>query len=231
MSYIKKLLASLKYIIITYILLYTVIIISCIIYKLIINKSINTFIHNTLPYITIITLTIIIIYLYKNNKRKESRNNYKIIPVFISIGISISCLLNMIIFKIFPPVTISKSLSLPLLVISSCLIGPIYEEILYRYIFLNSLKKFNSSIKAIIINSIIFSLMHFNIKEIFFAFFLSLIINIIYQKYNNILYPIVIHQSANITSLFLIEYNSQIFLLSIICILISFEITRNSNKY
>ena len=38
-----------------------------------------------------------------------------------------------------------------ILLISSGIIGPIYEEILFRYILLNRLKKFNSTTKSIII--------------------------------------------------------------------------------
>ena len=229
MNYLKKLIISSKEIIITYIIEYLVIIISCIIYKLSFNKDLNIFINNTLPIISIISLIIITIYLYIYNKRKESNINYKYIPVLISIGISQSCLLNMIIFKIFPSTKINNNISLSILIMSSGLIGPLYEEILFRYINLHKLKKFNSNNFSILLNSIIFSLIHFNLKKIFFAFFLSLTINIIYHKHNNIIYPIIIHTSANIISLFLYEYNHTIFLLSIICILINYEIIKIIN--
>ena len=136
----------------------------------------------------------------------------------------------MIIFKIFPSTKINNNISLPILFISSGLIGPIYEEILFRYIFLYKLKKFNHPLLSILLNSLLFSLIHLNLKEIIFAFFLSIVINIIYHKHTNIIYPIIIHSSANIISLFLIEYNQIIMLLSIICLFINYQIIKGTNK-
>ena len=228
MNYIKKLLISSKEIIITYLLEYIILIISCLIYYILINKELTTFINNNLSYISIISLIIITTYIYNKNKIKESNINYKLLFPVISIGISISCFLNMIIFKIYPPINNVNNISF-ILIISSGLLGPIYEEILFRYINLNKLKEFNTPIKSILINSLIFALIHFNIKEIIFAFFLSLTINYIYHKKNNIIYPIIIHQSANIISLFLSSYNRTILILSIICFLINIEIIKEFN--
>ena len=226
MKYLKRILISAKEIIITYIIEYLIIILSCLFYTLLINKDLTSFINNILPFITIISLLLITIYLYKNNIREENNIKYNYIPIIISIGISLSCLLNMFIFKIYPPKEPTTNISI-LIIISTCLVGPIYEEILFRYIFLNRLKKYNTPLKAVLINSFIFALIHLNFKEIIFAFFLSLIINIIYQKYNNIIYPIILHSSANIISLFLLEYNNTIIILSLICLLINYEIIRN----
>ena len=226
MTYLKKIIYSLREIIISYLLEYLIIIIFCIIYKTFISNNLKYFINNHLQYISIISLIIITSYLYKQNKRKESKIVFKYIPLFISIGISISCFLNMIIFKVFTPIESTNNVSIPLIIISSGIIGPIYEEILFRYINLHNLKKFNSPTKSIIINCIIFSIIHFNIKEIIFAFILSFIINLIYKKFNNILYPIIIHSSTNIISLFLIEFNQSILLLSLISIMINYEIIR-----
>ena len=228
MSYIKKIINLLKEIIVSHLFMYLIIFISCILYKIFINNNLKYFINNQLQYISILSIIIITSYLYKHNKRKESKLIFKNIPLYISIGISLSCFLNMIIFKIFPPTIKTNNISI-IFIISSCLIGPLYEEILFRYIFLNKLKTITTPLKTIIINSIIFSIIHLNIKEIIFSFPLSIIICIIYQKNNNIKSPIIIHSAANIISIFLKEYNTEILLLSIICLLINREIIKNIN--
>lgn len=224
MDYTNKLVNSLKIIIITYLLQYIIIIISCLLYIIISKNDLKNFINTTLPLLLIIYLTLITLYLTKRNKIAEAKINYKIIPLLISIGISTSCLLNMIIFKIFNIPKKNNNIYFPILLISSCIIGPIYEEIIFRYIHLKKLKKFNNLSISILINSIIFAIIHLSISKIIFAFFLSIIINIIYKKYNNIVYPILIHSSANFISLFLKEYSKSILYLSIICLLINIYI-------
>ena len=117
--------------------------------------------------------------------------------------------------------TITSNLSNLFLLISSGIIGPIYEEVLFRYIFLNKLKQFNTTKKAIIINSLIFALIHINPIKICYAFILGLILNITYKKYKNIKAPIIIHISANIIVLFISTFNIYILVLSFIILLIN----------
>ena len=230
MKYLKKLLFSLKEIIITYILQYILIIISCLLIKIITKKNISYIINNYIPYIMIIFTLFLTIYLYKKNKRTEPKIITTYIIPYISIGISISCLLNMLIFKYLIITPTHSTINILVLIISSGLIGPIYEEILFRYILLNKLKNFNNPKLAILINSLIFALIHFNIPKIIYAFLLGLIINITYHKRKNILYPIIIHSSANITAIFLNNYNHNILLLSLICLIINFYIIIKKQK-
>ena len=220
MNYLIKLILSLKEIIITYILQYLIIIISCMIYLKISSKSIAYFINNYCTYILIITYIIFIIYLYKKNKIKEKKTNYKKVFIYISLGISLSCILNMIIFMFYKP-TITNKIPPLLLLISSGIIGPIYEEILFRYVFYNKIRKLNSANHAILLNTLIFALIHLTIRKITFTFLLGLIINIVYEKNKNITYPIIIHMSANIISLLLYNYEKGILVLAIFLFLIS----------
>ena len=127
----------------------------------------------------------------------------------------------MIIFLIHKQPQVTTNIPLIILLISSGIIGPIYEEILFRYILLNRLKTFNSTTKSIILNSIIFALIHINPIKICYAFILGLILNLTYQKYNNIIAPILIHASANIISLFLTEFNIYILILSTMSLIIT----------
>ena len=127
----------------------------------------------------------------------------------------------MLIFLIFKPSPIVITIPLYISIISTGIIGPILEEVLFRYILLNNLKKFNTSKKSIIIATLIFAIVHGSIIKIIYAFILGLILNIIYHKYNNIKANILIHISANIIAIFLSSFNIYILILSIIGLIVS----------
>ena len=235
MSYLKKIILSAKELIITYILSYIIIIISCLLYHIFTKGNLEHFINTICSYILIIYYIIIIYYLYQKNKQKEPHLSKKSYFPLIYLGISVATFLNMIIFKLNPPTESKSQISVLTAFVSSGIIGPIYEELTFRYIFLNKLKSFNSSKKAILINSIIFALIHLSPVKIIYAFILGLTINIAYEKYKNILAPILIHIFANSIVLLLNEYNTYIFFLSIIGLLLSIKLNniniQNKNTY
>ena len=225
----KKIIISMKEIFITYILNFILIIVSALIYNALGHSNIDNFINNYLLYILVIYYLIVIIYLYKKNKLQEKNfSKHKIFPL-ISLGISLSVLLNMIIFKINPPQTVN-AISIPMAIMTTGIIGPIYEEILFRYLLYNRLKRSYKYKKALLITTIIFALTHLNPIKILYAFILGLTFNYIYEKENNILAPILIHTSANIMSIFLYEYNTYLLLLSIIFLLISIKLISKNKK-
>ena len=215
MSYLKKILTSSKEIIITYLLSYFIILISCLIYTCLGHQDLTKFINTYCIYILLTYYLLTILYLFKKNYIKEKKLSIKKYFSLISIGISIACFMNMLIYKIIPPQETS-TIALPIAFLSSGLIGPIYEEILFRYLFFNRLKKYFSKKKAILITTLIFALIHLSSIKIIYAFFLGLILTISYEKYQTILAPVLIHIFANSIVLFLNEYNTYILLLSII---------------
>ena len=224
----KYILKSSKEIITTYILNYIIIVITALIYNYLGYNNLEYFITNILPIILITFYILTIFYLYKKNYIKEkSLSTKEYFPLSI-LGISIATLLNMIIFKLIPP-TITSFLPIIVSVISTGIIGPIYEEILFRYILYNRLKNKYSIKKSILITTIIFSLIHLSPIKIIYAFILGLIINISYERHNNILAPILIHISANTIVIFLYEYNTYILLLSIICLMLSIKLNKLKN--
>lgn len=224
MSYLKKLIKSLKVVFITTFLSYFIIIIAGIIYYQLGYQDIDKFINTCAPYVILIYSLLTIIFLLKKYPRKEPTIKKKQYFPLIALGISLAITLNMIIFKIIPPTSTTTNIPLILSIITSGLIGPIYEEVIFRYVFLNKLKTFNSPKVAILINSIIFALIHLTLIKMIYAFILGIILNLSYHKTSNILAPILIHISANIIVLFLHEYNTYIFLLSIISLLLSIKI-------
>ncbi|MGL4989833.1 MAG: lysostaphin resistance A-like protein [Sarcina sp.] len=85
----------------------------------------------------------------------------------------------------------------------TCIYAPFIEEFLYRGLILNGmLKKYNPLI-AIFISSFLFGFMHFNFFQSLNAFFISLIIGIIYLKTKSIYLCIFLHFCNNILALFL----------------------------
>lgn len=228
MLYLKKIIKSLKEIIIINILQYILIIISSLIYIITGHKKLNEFLNSYCSFILILFYIITIIYLYKKNKRKEIKLNKKYYLPLISLGISIACLLNMMIFLLTKP-TITNKINLQILFISSGIIGPIYEEILFRYILLNRLKKFNTQKKSIIISTIMFSILHLSPIKIIYAFIIGIVLAIIYQKTNNIISSIIIHISANIISLLLNQYNLYILTLSVLNLLLLWHISKTKH--
>ena len=222
MKYIIK---STKEIIITYILNYLIIIITALIYNSLGYNNLEYFVSSILPIILIIFYILTIIYLYKKNYIKEKTLSKKECFPLSILGISIATFLNMIIFKFFPPLP-TTSLPIIISIISTGIIGPIYEEILFRYILYNRLKNKYPIKKSIIITTTIFALSHLTPIKIVYAFILGLIMNISYERHKNILAPILIHISANTIVVFLYEYNTYILLLSIICLILSIKLNK-----
>ena len=221
----KYILKSLKEIFITYIINFLIIIISGLIYNLLGYNNLEYFINSILPIILIIFYILTIIYLYKRNYIKEkSLSKKEYFPLSI-LGISIATILNMIIFRLFPP-TSTTSLPIIISIISTGIIGPIYEEILFRYILYNRLKKKYSIKKSCFLTTSIFALIHLSPIKIIYAFLLGLTMNILYERHRSILAHILIHVCANTIVILLYEYNTYILLLSIICLMLSIKLNK-----
>lgn len=176
--------------------------------------------------ITIIPLTI---YLYKKNYQKESKINYQKLLSMIPLGIGISLFYNMLTINLKQSVPL-MDLSLPVLIIYTAIIGPIYEEIVFRYVSLTKAKEMYTNKTAIILITTIFALMHSGIINIIYAFIIGLILALIYQKYKNIIYPIIIHISANFTSIFIKGYNTYLLIISIILLIVSIYLIKKQNS-
>lgn len=124
---------------------------------------------------------------------------------------------------VFEPV---ENINIMLVIISSGIIGPIFEEILFRYFLLNNLNKFNSPIISIVLSGIIFGLFHNNLITAIYATILGIINAYLYVRKNNLLIPILVHISANIMTQLLIGYNLLIFILGCVLFLLSILIIK-----
>lgn len=221
MIYIKNLFISLKEIIFIMLFQYFILISTILIFGF--NKSI------IIGSIILMIFEIIYI-LYKSKDIKYSFINNRYFP-YILLGISITIIYNMTIFKYGIKFNVNNNIPFLIGFISSSIIGPLFEEILFRYSLIDKLLKFNSKKVSIILGGLIFGLCHNNIVTIIYAIIIGLINSYIYIERKDIIIPMVIHMSANAFSFFLFNYNPIILCLGIILLLISILNIRKTILY
>ena len=132
-----------------------------------------------------------------------------------------ACLNHPNIIKIFDYGEIDN---LPFIVniLASGIIGPIFEEVLFRISFINKLEKITSSkLLIIFVSSFIFAISHSNLFSIIIASILGVINSYIFIKRKDAIKICLVHIFINITSSFLYCYNSYILILGIALLIIS----------
>lgn len=86
--------------------------------------------------------------------------------------------------------------SLILMYFYACLLGPVLEELLYRGVILQGMRKYNERF-AIVLSSLIFGLMHQNYQQFILAFMLGLVLAAADLKSGSIIPSIVMHIIVN----------------------------------
>lgn len=79
------------------------------------------------------------------------------------------------------------------------IVAPIYEEIVFRKILLNKLRRFGD-VPAILMTGIAFGLFHFNLLQFFYAAVLGFLFAYITIRTNKIIYAIILHMMINFMS-------------------------------
>ena len=142
------------------------------------------------------------------------------------IGVFSATFMNMLLFKVGGSGT-SSNMSLWLVILSTGFIGPIMEELLFRYIYLNKLLKFNDENTSIMISTFVFAILHGTLYNMIYAFVLGLILSKIYLKYKNITASMLVHISANLIVIFLTSFDIYLLIISLIGLIISYQIEQN----
>ena len=83
-------------------------------------------------------------------------------------------------------------------ILTVALIAPVLEEIIFRGVILKGLLVRYSSLKAIVVSSLLFGLVHLNPWQFVSAFGMGIIGGWIFWKTNNLILPIIIHISNNL---------------------------------
>lgn len=83
-----------------------------------------------------------------------------------------------------------------LIILVVVIIGPIFEELIFRKIYIDAIGKYNSRL-AIFISGASFALFHGNITQAIYTFGAGLLLAWVYTKTKKIIYPIMIHMLLN----------------------------------
>ena len=200
------------------------------------KENLNSFINSKLLLITIIGFIIFlpIFYLMYKKYKKERISGYFLES--ISLGISISLIFNILVYNLNNILSFTDryNRTLPFIVLIICtgILGPILEEILFRGIIYNKLKEFNSNMRSIILCSLIFAIFHFDIVNSIYAFGVSFMLIYLYEKYNTLIAPILMHVFLNITMLIAIELGIlSLTFVSVLLLIVSIVILLIIEKY
>lgn len=118
------------------------------------------------------------------------------------------------------------TLGMVLMIIYTCIIAPITEELFYRGMLLKTFSKVNQRF-AIIASSVFFGLAHGNIRQFMLAFLLGIFLSHITVKHNSLLPSIIVHIFVNSLSTIINELsaldlgNNALMVINIIYVLIA----------
>ncbi|MBS7254032.1 CPBP family intramembrane glutamic endopeptidase [Flavobacterium branchiicola] len=136
------------------------------------------------------------------NFRKRAKFRYNIYPInlnFLLFTILIVWIMEtlfiMPINRFFFP--ISGFGLKPYFILSSIIIAPFFEELMFRSILLQSLLTKYSQRKSILISACLFGLIHVQPVQIIFATITGIIFGIVYAKSKNVTYTIILHSFTN----------------------------------
>ena len=94
--------------------------------------------------------------------------------------------------------------SLALNLFTIAVLPALLEEMIYRGYILRTLRPYGNMF-AVVVSSVLFSLMHGNLRQIPFAFMVGMVLGLLYVSTNNIWLPVAVHFANNAISV-LMEY-------------------------
>lgn len=103
-----------------------------------------------------------------------------------------------------PQTMVATPTSLALNLFTMAVLPALLEEMIYRGYILRTLRPYGNFF-AVVVSSLLFSLMHGNLRQIPFAFIVGMVLGLLYVCTNNIWLPITVHFANNAISV-LMEY-------------------------
>lgn len=201
-------------------------------------ENLSVFFNNNGIWIAVLTFLMLIPLFKKKCKFNKLKTDIKNIIWLVLIGISFAVTYNLILWHLNFTDIFGTNNKLLITLITSGLIGPIMEELIFRNIVYEKLKGNYKRTFAVILTGLLFGIFHGNIIQFIYVFLFNFIFIFVYEKYDSIYAPIIVHMSANFgVQLFLKFINYQniyigIFslVISVILFLISSELTLNNKK-
>lgn len=100
-----------------------------------------------------------------------------------------------------------SSLNFSILILSTCFLTPIMEELLFRGVIFERLRKCNISfLISMLISSIIFAILHGTITHFIPTFILGMFFCTLYEYTGTLIYSIIAHAAYNFSTLFLSRF-------------------------
>ncbi len=88
------------------------------------------------------------------------------------------------------------------------IIGPIFEELLFRGLIFGELRKVTKVRSALFIQAVLFGAFHMNVIQGSYAFVIGLLLGFVYYRSNSIIAPIIVHMTINTSSVILTQFVS-----------------------
>lgn len=143
--------------------------------------------------------------------KKEVSSSFILSGAFASIGVGI---ISSIIFLIYSMIFNSQGIDIPspdfsipkdgvylvLFFAYTCIIAPVFEEIIFRGFILNNMRRFGN-ITAILVTSVFFSMFHFNLVQLVNPILMGIILSFIAIRSESIISCIIVHMFNNIMAM------------------------------
>ena len=136
--------------------------------------------------------------------QKDEKPLYILLTVLLAVALAM--FLNMLFYKTgfstssetFEE-TAARQLSLPvgLGVFVYGIITPITEEIVYRGVVYNRVRRYFNLPMALIFSSLLFGIAHGNRVQLVYGFLMGVVIGYIYERFGSFIYPVIFHCAAN----------------------------------
>lgn len=159
------------------------------------------------------SLTAILIYtLLREDIRLEKKQypqpistivGWSILGVFLAwFGQGIAVLIEMQVFDIKPgsentELIVSLTKMNPLFLLLPAIIGPIVEELVFRYVIFNGLRRKMNVAAAAVLSALIFGLFHLEFVHLLIYFVMGLVLTFVYIQTKRIIVPIIVHMALN----------------------------------
>lgn len=165
------------------------------------------------------TIPLLVYFRHKDIQREKLNNRYKKYKVsapkyLLIVPFGIFCMLSanyfVSILTVFMPDFMTQSYAgteeaiygsnILVQILGAVLAGPIVEELIFRGLVYDRVKRMSSVIPAAIISSLAFGIFHGNWVQAPYAFIIGMVCVFVYEKYKNMAAPILLHISANFLS-------------------------------
>lgn len=193
------------------------------------QEKLNLFLSNYKLLIVIITSFILVPLLLKKEKINISSIKKNNLIIYIMLGICLSLSYNLLLCGInkinyFTNLYDSVNKNVFVELLTTGILGPILEELIFRGVVYEKLKTFNKKSTSMFITGVLFGLFHGNIIQFIYAFLLNFVLVKSYEKENSILAPILIHICANSVITLLLNFIIQLNIFSTIILFLIFLI-------